>query len=353
MGFKVYSHPAESPLLQSTLKKALPYSVDLVYRTKHENRTPDAHILATFAHDGPVPPCWAVAYLDRSMRPETELWMFSSGEMPDHNSTAENGVEKDELCKTCKQAVLSLFDHMSTLPEPPLHPENLPALELAKQHEKEHPESGPGVRYTPSPGMYMRHLLMGPVVTLGACHKKVVRLCHEYGLVRPEFPGKDAELNKFIFNIGDLPQMRDLPKGLRWGEIREKDIPTVQSRTSIPRTTRTLLSLKSVGVFVEETDLPVAWTFLGLDGSLTTLHTEPEYRGMGLAKAVAAKIIREYAPELAVDEQGKAWSHADVYIGNVQSEAVCKSLGGRAAWNMFWIRIDFAKAGNLAIDGPQ
>lgn len=337
MAFQVYEHPASSPVLQKALQKTLPYSINLVYRTQHPNRTPDAHILATIPeHATEIPQCWAAAYYDRSMRPETELWIFASGEIPDHS--------KDDFCSTCKNAVLSLVHYMSTLPVPPLQPEKQPLLEMAKLHEMEHPEIGPGVRYYPSSGAYMRHLLLPSVVTLGACHHKVVKILAEAGLVREEFPGPDAELNKFLFKVSNLPETKEPPEGLRWGDMREQDIATVQARTSIPRAKETLLSLKSVGVFEQSTDRTVAWTFLGLDGSLTTLHTEPEYRGKGIAKAVAAKILRAYAVEQAVDDNGTAWGHADVYVGNVQSEAVCRSLGGEPLWKIYWVRIDVAKA---------
>ncbi|KAF2663009.1 hypothetical protein K491DRAFT_686168 [Lophiostoma macrostomum CBS 122681] len=343
MALQVYEHPASSPVLQKALKQALPWSINLVYRTKHTNRTPDAHILSTFPEDAQsIPRCWAAAYLDRSMRPETELWLFASEMIPGHND------QESSFCSTCGKAVLVLFDHMSTLSLPPLRPDNEPAMRLAKQHEKEYPETGPQVRYPPDPGTYMRHLLTPSVVTLGACHDAIIKICDNAGLIRREFPGHDLPLNKFLFKVSDLPQTRELPEGLRWGEMREKDIDTVKARTSIPRTTQTLLSLKSVGVFEEHTDTPVAWTFLGLDGSLTTLHTEPQYRGKGIGKAVAAKIFRDYAPELAVDNEGSAWAHADVYKGNVQSEAVCGSLGGSALWTIFWVRVDLWKAGALA-----
>ena len=236
---------------------------------------------------------------------------------------------------------------MSTLPVPPLDATNYAALEKAREHEKEYPELGPNTRFPPSPGAYVRHLLLPGVVTLGAVHHQIVDICDQAGLVRDEFPGRETELNKFFFKVSNLPQTRELPPGLRWGEMREKDIPTVQARTSIPRAARTLMTLKSVGVFEEKTDTPVAWTFLGLDGSLTTLHTEPEYRGQGIAKAVATKIFREHAPELAVDEAGDAWAHADVYEGNVQSESVCKSLGGQPSVKILWVRIDLTGAGLL------
>lgn len=370
---EVFEHPPASSILQRAFKSALPYSINLVYRTQHSSQSEHAHILSTIPISATeVPKCWAAAYIDRSTRPGTELWLFARGEDSNHASkekgepeiTSEhvsNGATKgssdgnanhqpstENFCPQCKLAVLSLLDYMSTLPTPPLHPDELPSLELAKAHEKAHPESGPGVVYALSPGTYMRHLLWPGVVTLGACHASLVSICRSAGILREEFPGANAVLNKFLFRIEDLPPVEELPEGLRWGAMRPQDLPTVQARTSIPRATRTLLSLASKGVFEDATDRAVAWTFLGLDGSLTTLHTEPEWRGKGIAKSVAAGIIGECAPGLAVDEQGTAWSHADVYVDNKQSESVCRSLGGRATWQHYWVRIDLSKAGSLA-----
>jgi hypothetical protein len=342
---ETYTHIIPSPSLHAALKSQLPHSINLVYRTQHANRTPDAHILATFppsTAQKSVPRCWAAAYLDRSMRPETELWVFAAGQVPGHSSS------ETEFCPDCAKAVYSLLDYMSTLPVPPLHPENMPAFIIAKQHEKEHPETGPGVKYPITGASYCRHLLMPYVLSLGACHHQVVQLCRDNGLIREEFPGMETMLNKFLFKVSDLPETKELPEELRWGEMREQDIPIVQAATAIPRAARTLLSLKSVGVFERATDKAVAWTFMGLDGSLTALHTEPQYRGRGIAKAVAAKIFREHAPGLAVDEDGNAWAHGDVYVGNVQSESVCRSLGGKPAMQIFWVRIDVGRAGALA-----
>ncbi|KAF2831494.1 hypothetical protein CC86DRAFT_314876 [Ophiobolus disseminans] len=345
---EVYHHPATSPALQAALKSTLPYSINLVYRTQHPNRTQHANIVTTFSpEDTSIPKCWAAAYLDRSMRPETELWIFAAGEAPNHSSSP-NG-----FCSTCRKAVLSVLDHLSTLSTPPMRPDNQPALDLAHQHEKEYPTPGPDGTYPPSPGMYMRHLLLPKVILVGACHEQIVQICRDTGLVRYEFPGGNLELNKFVFKLSGLPTTRELLEELRWGEMREKDIEIVKARTNIPRSTKTLLSLKSVGVFEQESDKAIAWTFLGLDGSLTTLHTEPEYRGKGIAKAVGAKIIRDYAPGLAVDDEGNAWCHADVYLGNVQSESVCRSLGGKALWKDYWVRIDLEKAGKLASSGKR
>jgi hypothetical protein len=339
---KVSHHPTPSPALQRALNSALPYSINLVYRTQHRNRTSHANILATFPPDTPSPPkCWAAAYFDRSMRPETEMWIFAAGEMPDH-------VAGEAFCAECRKAVVVLLEYMGTLETPPMRKDNMHALDLAYQHEKECPEPGSDGEYPPSPGVYMRHLLLPKVVLVGACHEQIVQICREEGLVRREFPGAHLELNKFIFKLSDLPATRELPEDLRWGQLREQDMETVKARTSIPRSTKTLLSLENVGVFEHESNKPVGWTFLGIDGSLTTLHTESEHRGKGIAKAVGAKIMREYAPGLAVDDEGSAWSHADVYAGNIQSESVCRSLGGKALWKDYWVRIDLDRVGSVA-----
>jgi ribosomal protein S18 acetylase RimI-like enzyme len=338
----VSHHPTPSPALQRALNSALPYSINLVYRTQHRNRTAHANVLATFPPDTPSPPkCWAAAYFDRSMRPETEMWIFAAGEMPDH--TAGEG-----FCAECRRAVMVLLDYMGTLETPPMREDNMHALDLAYQHEKECP-GPPDGEYPPSPGVYMRHLLLPKVVLIGACHEQIVQICREEGLVRREFPGANMELNKFIFKLSNLPATRELPRGLRWGQLKEEqDIETVKARTSIPRSTKTLLSLENVGVFEDESNKPIGWTFLGIDGSLTTLHTEPEHRGKGIAKAVGAKIMREYASGLAVDDDGNAWSHADVYAGNIQSESVCSSLGGKALWKDYWVRIDLDRVESVA-----
>lgn len=344
---QVYEHPASSPSLQAALKSTLPHSICLSYRTKHPNRTQDAHILATFppsTSTESIPRCWAAAYIDRSMRPETELWIFTTGEIGSHYESLEK--EREGFCAECQNAVLSLIDYMGTLPIPPMHPENMPAMQLAQQHEKEHPQTGPDAVYPPGPGLYMRHLLIPTVVTLGACDREVVRLLAEAGILHKEFPGHEADLIKFWFRLSDLPQTQDLPEELRWGGMREQDLAIVQARTSIPRTARTLLSLNSVGVFEKATDRPVAWTFLGLDGSLTTLHTEPEWRGKGIAKTVAVKIFKAHACGFAVDEDQNAWAHADVYVGNVQSESVCRSLGGRPSARVLWVRVDIGEKGS-------
>ncbi|KAK3208263.1 hypothetical protein GRF29_77g182219 [Pseudopithomyces chartarum] len=72
---------------------------------------------------------------------------------------------------------------MATLPTPPMHPSNAPALALAHQHATEYPETGPSAKYPPSPGLYMRHLLQEKVVTFGAANTAVVDVLNQAGLL--------------------------------------------------------------------------------------------------------------------------------------------------------------------------
>lgn len=120
---KVYEHTPTSSILQKALKSALPYSISLVYRTQHSNQSEHAHILSTISSSATsVPNCWAAAYIDRSTRPGTELWLFAAGENPNHTGVLGEPItaasSRQGFCPQCRLAVLSLLDYMSTLPLP-------------------------------------------------------------------------------------------------------------------------------------------------------------------------------------------------------------------------------------------
>jgi hypothetical protein len=88
---------------------------------------------------------------------------------------------------------------------------------------------------------------------------------------------------------------------------------------------------------------------LGFDGSIMTVHVEVSneqlhwnqpsadypkepYRRLGLAKALACKLMGQHLPDYGDD----GWGAADVFIGNYKSEALCRSIGGRRAWIDSW-----------------
>ena len=106
----------------------------------------------------------------------------------------------------------------------------------------------------------------------------------------------------------------------------------------------------------------IAWGFLGPDGSLTTLHTESEFRGTGLAKKVAWKLfglLKSHDVDSSAEvegqrdrfvgvRKGEEWNHSDVAGPNPASEGVAKALGGREGWECFWCRVDLEKAVSMA-----
>jgi len=99
--------------------------------------------------------------------------------------------------------------------------------------------------------------------------------------------------------------------------------------------------LPSVAVRLADDTLG-AWGFIALDGTLSTLHCEEPYRGRGIAKAVATRALRDFASRF---DGGGGWCAADVSVGNVQSQGLCRRLGGKLAWKISWTIIDFDSLG--------
>ena len=89
---------------------------------------------------------------------------------------------------------------------------------------------------------------------------------------------------------------------------------------------------------------PIAWAFTGLDASLTTLHVEAAYRGRGLAKTLTAKIFREDLAHFHTnDDVIDIMALGYVQVGNKASEGMCRSLGGKADWVCYWLRVDLSR----------
>ncbi|KAJ5124443.1 uncharacterized protein N7515_008268 [Penicillium bovifimosum] len=135
--------------------------------------------------------------------------------------------------------------------------------------------------------------------------------------------------------------------------VLSEHLDLVQSRTHIPRPREQLSVLPGMAVYCDGSDDPVAWGFLGVDGTLSTLHVEPEHRGRGLAISLSKAVMRRGmrddgifgAGSIGVEdvearERVGAWAHADVAGYNKASRRVMEKVGGEVLTTITWTVIE-------------
>lgn len=349
----IHRHGNPQQTLLPLLKALLPYSLPLYRRIQYGQPTEHTHVFASVApqtsdeadqgkehvKDAPAT-CLAAAYIDRSVRPEAEALIFLSWDTPSHNTNTPS-------CQ-CHSLLFSLLRHVDSLPYPPLSDEAR-ADALAAVNSTDAATASRHHTHASAPAAaYVTNLDDADLLKIGALHERSVAALKARGCVRLDLPGAEFPYVKYLIPRGQAGERDALDeglksRGLRWGELSDEDLALVRSRTAIPRTTRTLRSLPAAALFPASPDgaAPVAWAFLGKDGSLCSLHVEPEHRGCGLAKAVAKKLFREGWGLFGDELDGLG--HADVAAGNLSSKAVCLSLGGVEGWGVYWIRVALSK----------
>jgi GNAT superfamily N-acetyltransferase len=374
---QTYVHPLSGSTLLPILVDFLPHNISLYRRIQNPDRTPYTHIVATFP-PRPLPPpyaastiggdqaewrlpqCFAVAIIDRSVQPETEVFLFVSGEVkgrcdcPKHYfpgwdgwsvaNSANGSVVPDpwevphgaalsssssssssSSRPPCASAVLSLMQYGANLEQPPTDPLSTHSSHLYK--------------------------ISPEFMKIGSASALAVAILQREGLLDTTY--HNFAYVKYLFRDENIPQVGLEPKsiagdgtnavrggeGLQFGKLTtEAHFDLSRSRTIIPRRNVTLRRLGNVAIFPSEAGdsqgatQPIAWAFFGPEGALASLHVEPQYRGRGLAKAVGAKLLEEY-------KQSDGWAHADVGVSNEQSAGVCKALGGHESWVAWWIRV--------------
>ena len=106
-----------------------------------------------------------------------------------------------------------------------------------------------------------------------------------------------------------------------------------------------MLTLPNVGILDEAGKL-IAWAYVGIDGSFATLFVLEEYRGRGLASYVAVELLGSYGRGAFADlgfDGSSGYVHADVKVGNGESEGVMMSLGGKVGWVSSYVWVDSEK----------
>jgi hypothetical protein len=240
------------------LRDHLPQSLPLLRRiqfTHYPQGTTEhaRYLIATDNSDGAVgsgdrqgePPTtqrhFAAAYLDLTKGPETEIYLYTT--LEDAKDLA--AVPEDEVERVLDLAI-SLFQR-------------------GKLAAQEAMESG------------AFKLARGEGFLVGGLHQPTYELlCARRGITSSYWNPHDA----WLFRLERLPA---LPSGsaeagppgtgLRWDVIRREDVPLIASRTKIPKIEATLMSEPSVAVRDAAGTL-VAWGFIGVAGTLSTLHVE-------------------------------------------------------------------------------
>ncbi|KAH6853790.1 hypothetical protein B0I37DRAFT_360331 [Chaetomium sp. MPI-CAGE-AT-0009] len=336
--------PNPSEPLLALLHAHLPHSLAVLRHLQFARNfpggsTPNTHIL--YAHHGEaaaegggsVNTAFAAAFVDLSLGPETQLTIYSSLERD-----ANENISNSSSSSSSSGDAAAIEPERYSWTGRPAQDEAALDLVLAV------------LRRTRALGLSTgaeQQDVTTPLV--GSLHETVRRglLARGVAMARSAAvpPGRAWEFNgKWLFRVEELPRVGEggesLPEGVRWDRMRREDVEVVQGRTRVTRLPETLLMLPSAVMRLED-GTPIAWAFMGLDGTLITLHVEEQYRQRGLAKALACKLMREHVSDYSDD----GWGAADVYIGNTQSQALCRSIGGKKSWILSWAKVDLSTVG--------
>lgn len=262
------SGPVPESLI-APLKEHLPHSFAVLRRaqfTQFPNGiSPHAHFLfaseplprgsAGAATTSPPYKHFAAAYLDLSQGPETQMFLYS---------TLQDAGDDDGLPSVPDAEVEHVLD--------------LCAAIFARVRVIAADTAADGRH-----ALYRAHGAM-----VGNFHEATYQLLvARRGLVSSYWNPHDV----WLFRVDELPPPEDQletsssslakvgEEGLVWSVVRREDVPLIASRTSLPKVADTLMSEPSVAVRRADGTL-VAWGFMGIAGTLSTLHVEVSRAGV-------------------------------------------------------------------------
>ncbi|RAK74064.1 uncharacterized protein BO72DRAFT_435805 [Aspergillus fijiensis CBS 313.89] len=383
----IHEHPpstwSSSSGILPRLQSQLPYSIPLLRRIQHHLAYPTstATVLATFPAEEEEEP-WLTAYIDLHAGRETQVVIYSSAEADSSVDRSRSlSLLSSKHTQTIRRQLLALFQHIKThlLPAYTAHLAAAgPVTATATKTDHQLPPPPPqafliGNLHT---GL-LAVLLAGPTPTPTETDEHALAAVYTSGVGSASFvPGlkvhryDHAPYVKYLFGREEVVCPRDGGGGsaatgqdgfrfhTRDGRqgVQPQHFGLVRSRTVIPRSDATLAMLPGAAIYAPTagagdggTENPVAWAFLGPDGSLATLHVEAEYRGQGLAGRVAREAMRR-----GMVEDGRWWNgnaednpagdgmlvHTNVAMGNGASRRVMEKLGGRLGWTVTWTVVE-------------
>jgi GNAT superfamily N-acetyltransferase len=355
-GFNKITVQDDPRALLPLLKSQLPHSIPLLRRLQHNLAFPSetARLLTTFPGVEPPSGPWLAAYVDLPRGRETQMTLYSSLEResvdddkdPAVISTLHGPPETLALARAQLLALLSytksalLPGYLASLTAPSVDPG---------------PPNAPGQMPPPPPQAFL----------IGNLHTGLMALLKKSGIYTDPETVSGIRIHrydnppyvKYLFqgahtHSGGLDA--GLPAGYRLEDrqgrtgVLQHHYSLVRSRTHLPRSDETLSRIPGVAVYVdrptEGEEKPIAWVFLGLDGSLATLFVEPEHRGKGIAEAISRELMRRGMVEggiwREVGDEGEMWVHANVPATNGASRRVLEKLGGEVAWTNTWTVVE-------------
>lgn len=192
---KIYRHPLdEYHHVVEAMQSHLPTCIPLYRRFQFRHYTSTSYILSSLdpqtlnkGSDAHTP--WIAAYVDRSRRPETEVWVFGTWEsgpsIPDH----EAPIARDLI-----RALVAEIREIGLEGVVEAAPSQAAVVVVANGQSK---NSAIGV----GRAEYENYLADSNVVLFGALHGHTAGLVKEMGLLSPGFVGADIPYRKYIFDV--------------------------------------------------------------------------------------------------------------------------------------------------------
>jgi GNAT superfamily N-acetyltransferase len=316
---------------------------------------------------GVDPQAWLAAHIDLSRSGRTQIWVYGSWERDSPSPSDPDNSKHDPACALPSAAILplttrklfftTLFKYVAELiPSLPITPpaEWLELERTGKYLSKPYsrskvlfgsfstcnwpclPHESPGI-VSRVDRWYSKFIFTPPATSLPSEATTTTSLqpAHDQTVVDRRCSKEDTR----------FASTTALGPAFRFAALQQAHLQTVLDRTPIPRTLSSLSQLPSIGLFHASHPNPIGWGFLGQDASLSSLHTEPEFRGQGLAVSLSQKLFeiqRQHGGVFGLgDDEG--YAHADVSESNTGSLRVMEKLGGKAMWKVCWVELDLDK----------
>lgn len=339
------------PALESHIPSSLPLLRRVQYDCTHPRQTAYYVASANITQHSTDPTNeepWIAAYINLFAGHETQALIYSSleAEVPsvEYTINSDNGEYISDFCTIpperqdiARKQIWNLlqFIHSDLMPEYLAHLSNL-------EDQSDVLEQQQNIKVIPKHNP--------PSILIGSLHTGLVKLLTTNdSYLNAQFrPG--LKVHRYdplpyvkyifapdVFQTGDNEKSNPLPEGYFYGSegLKAEHVDLVRSRTHIPRGRKTLLAMPSVVVYHSSSaEAPIAWGFLAFDGSLATLHVEPEHRGKGIAAILSREVMRRGIGSgvYGSNSMELGYTHADVARDNIASRKVMEKVGGGKGW---------------------